>query len=42
MGGQPFLFPGFSLAIFDLPNGKTTDEWNREVSYVVQCPSTTL
>lgn len=26
LGGRPVHFPGFSLAIFDLPDGRSADE----------------
>jgi len=31
IGGRPIHFPRFSLAVFDLPTGRSTEEWNREV-----------
>ena len=31
LGAQPISFPGFTMAVFDLPDGKTNDEWNTQV-----------
>lgn len=30
LGAQPISFLGSTLAVFDLPDGKTSDEWNKE------------
>ena len=33
LGAEPIIFPGFTMAVFDLPNGRTSDEWNTEVMF---------
>ena len=32
LGAEPILFPGFTMAVFDLPDGRTRDEWNTKVT----------